>query len=63
VVDARGLLVLPGLVDAHVHFNEPGGRTGRMGGWERGAAAGGVTTVLEMPLKRPSADDHHRRVR
>ena len=43
--------LLPGLVDAHVHFNEPG-RTD----WEgfesgtRAAAAGGVTTVIDMPL-------------
>jgi len=51
VIDARGLAVLPGLVDAHVHFNEPGRADWE--GWEagtRGAAAGGVTTVLEMPL-------------
>jgi allantoinase len=51
VVDARGLTVLPGVVDAHVHFNEPG--RAEWEGWEagtRGAAAGGVTTVLEMPL-------------
>ncbi len=51
VIDATGLVVLPGVVDAHVHFNEPG-RT-EWEGWDagtRGAAAGGVTTVLEMPL-------------
>lgn len=51
VIDATGLVVLPGVIDAHVHFNEPG-RT-EWEGWEagtRGAAAGGVTTVLEMPL-------------
>ena len=51
VVDARGLVVLPGVVDAHVHFNEPGRADWE--GWDtgtRGAAAGGVTTVLEMPL-------------
>ena len=51
VIDARGLVVLPGVVDAHVHFNEPGRADWE--GWEagtRGAAAGGVTTVLEMPL-------------
>lgn len=51
VIDARGLHVLPGLIDVHVHFNEPG-RTE----WEgfatgsQAAAAGGVTTFLEMPL-------------
>lgn len=49
--DAHGLVVLPGLVDSHVHVNEPG-RTA----WEgfatatRAAAAGGVTTVVDMPL-------------
>jgi len=50
-IDARGLVILPGLVDAHVHFNEPGRADWE--GWDagtRGAAAGGVTTVLEMPL-------------
>jgi allantoinase len=51
VVDAGDRLVLPGLVDAHVHVNEPG-RTD----WEgfasatRAAAAGGVTTIIDMPL-------------
>ena len=45
------LLVLPGLVDTHVHINEPG-RTE----WEgfvtatRAAAAGGITTLVDMPL-------------
>jgi len=50
-IDARGLVIFPGLVDAHVHFNEPGRADWE--GWDagtRGAAAGGVTTVLEMPL-------------
>lgn len=45
------LVVLPGLVDAHVHLNEPG-RTD-WEGFESGtkaAAAGGVTTVVDMPL-------------
>jgi allantoinase len=51
LVDAGESVVLPGLVDAHVHVNEPG-RTE----WEgfdtatRAAAAGGVTTILDMPL-------------
>lgn len=50
-IDASGLHVLPGLIDAHVHFNEPG-RTH----WEgfasgtRALAAGGATTVFDMPL-------------
>lgn len=51
VLDAGDLLVLPGLVDTHVHVNEPG-RT-EWEGFEtatRAAAAGGVTTLLDMPL-------------
>src|ERR671938_190131 len=50
-VDLRELALLPGLVDTHVHVNEPG-RTE----WEgfatatRAAAAGGVTTIIDMPL-------------
>jgi allantoinase len=50
-IDATGLLALPGMVDAHVHFNDPG-RT-EWEGWasgSRAAAAGGTTTVLDMPL-------------
>jgi allantoinase len=51
VLDVGDLVVLPGLVDTHVHVNEPG-RTE----WEgfdtatRAAAAGGVTTIVDMPL-------------
>lgn len=51
VIDARGRVILPGAVDLHAHFNEPG-RT-HWEGWAHGsraAAAGGVTTVVEMPL-------------
>src|SRR5437016_5350822 len=51
VIDARDRVVLPGAVDLHVHFNEPG-RT-HWEGWgpgSRAAAAGGVTTAVEMPL-------------
>lgn len=50
-MDAGDSLVMPGLVDSHVHINEPG-RTE----WEgfhsatRAAAAGGVTTICDMPL-------------
>lgn len=44
-------ILLPGLVDAHVHLNEPG-RTEWEGFWTgtRAAAFGGVTTVIDMPL-------------
>lgn len=50
-VDATGLHVLPGVIDPHVHFNEPG-RTD-WEGWDSGTralAAGGATACLEMPL-------------
>ena len=45
------LVVLPGLVDSHVHINEPG-RTEWEGFWTatRAAAAGGYTTLVDMPL-------------
>lgn len=50
-VDYSPKLLLPGLVDAHVHLNEPG-RTEWEGFWTgtRAAASGGVTTVIDMPL-------------
>ncbi|KAF2195497.1 allantoinase [Zopfia rhizophila CBS 207.26] len=49
--DYSPLILLPGLVDAHVHLNEPG-RTEWEGFWTgtRAAAFGGVTTVIDMPL-------------
>ncbi|HEX8244439.1 MAG TPA: allantoinase AllB [Longimicrobium sp.] len=51
VVECGDEVLMPGLVDTHVHVNEPG-RT-EWEGWEtatRAAAAGGVTTLVEMPL-------------
>src|SRR5213075_1824568 len=50
-IDARGLTIFPWVIDAHVHFNEPG-----RADWEgfatgsRAAAAGGTTTIFDMPL-------------
>ena len=51
VVDAAGRLVLPAVVDAHVHFNDPGlpDREDFASG-TAAAAAGGVGTVVDMPL-------------
>jgi allantoinase len=49
--DLGDAVLMPGLVDSHVHVNEPG-RT-EWEGWEtatRAAAAGGVTTICDMPL-------------
>jgi allantoinase len=51
LIDFGDLVVMPGLVDSHVHVNEPG-RT-EWEGYEtatRAAAAGGVTTIVDMPL-------------
>ncbi|GAA11366.1 MULTISPECIES: allantoinase AllB [Gordonia] len=53
-IDARGLLVLPGLVDAHVHFRDPGMTYKEdFGSGSRAAAVGGVTTVFDMPNTVP----------
>lgn len=49
--DFGALILMPGIVDSHVHINEPG-RVQWEGFWTatRAAAAGGVTTVIDMPL-------------
>jgi allantoinase len=53
-IDADGLLVLPGLIDTHVHLRDPGKieREDWLTGTQA-AAAGGVTTILEMPIAIP----------
>lgn len=54
VVDVQGLHVLPGAIDVHVHFREPGYT--HKEDWETGSAAaamGGTTTVFEMPNTHP----------
>lgn len=61
VIDAKGCLVLPGLIDLHVHFRDPGQtykediETG-----SRAAARGGVTTVVTMPNTSPVIDNPDR---
>ena len=58
VIDASGLLVLPGVIDVHVHLRDPGAtykedfRSGT-----GAAAAGGVTTVFDMPNNNPPIRD------
>ena len=50
IIDAKNMLILPGLIDVHVHFREPGDtykedfKTG-----SRAAIAGGITTAIDMP--------------
>jgi dihydroorotase len=58
VIDATGKRLLPGMIDAHVHFREPGyshKETWTTG--SRSAAAGGVTTVFDQPNTDPPTVD------
>jgi allantoinase len=64
--DVGDHVVLPGLVDTHVHVNDPG-RTEWEGFWTatRAAAAGGITTLVDMPLNSipPTTTVDHLRVK
>ncbi|NBB83045.1 MAG: allantoinase AllB [Alphaproteobacteria bacterium] len=56
-IDAGGKMILPGVIDVHVHFREPGME--HKEDWLSGsqaAAVGGVTTVFEMPNTKPATD-------
>ena len=54
VVDCRGLHLLPGVIDSHVHFREPGlTHKEDLESGSRGAVLGGVTAVFEMPNTDP----------
>ncbi|WP_232829442.1 dihydroorotase family protein [Tropicimonas sp. IMCC34043] len=53
-IDATGLTVLPGLVDIHFHVRAPAyPERGTVQSETRAAAAGGVTTIFEMPISKP----------
>src|SRR5688572_5892701 len=57
VVDATGLWIVPGFVDLHVHFREPGYEYKEdIGSGLKAAAAGGFTTVCAMPNTKPVND-------
>jgi len=57
VFDARGLTVLPGLVDLHAHLREPGNEEAEtVASGCRAAARGGFTTVVAMPNTAPPVD-------
>ena len=54
IYDAGGKLLIPGVIDCHVHFREPGAtRKGDIFTESRAAAAGGVTSFMEMPNTVP----------
>jgi len=54
LVDATGKRLLPGMIDAHVHFRQPGfGHKETWASGSRSAAAGGVTTVVDQPNTDP----------
>lgn len=56
VIDARGLYLMPGVIDDQVHFREPGlTHKGEIATETRAAVAGGVTTYMEMPNTNPQA--------
>ena len=58
IIDAKNKIIIPGLIDGHVHFREPGFThkedffTGSCA-----AAAGGITTILDMPNTKPPTTD------
>jgi dihydroorotase len=57
IVDAKGLWLLPGLIDMHVHLREPG-QEGKetIASGTRAAAAGGITSMVAMPNTVPAMD-------
>ncbi len=57
-INAKGLIVAPGLIDMHVHLREPGfSHKETIESGARAAAAGGFTTVVCMPNTLPAADN------
>ncbi len=58
ILDARGLVVVPGMVDMHVHLREPGNEEEEtIASGAAAAAAGGFTSVAAMPNTDPAVDD------
>ena len=57
-IDAKGLIVAPGLIDMHVHFRDPGqSQKETIATGSRAAAAGGFSSVVCMPNTSPVADN------
>jgi len=54
IIDAKGLLLIPGVIDDQVHFREPGlTHKGDINSESRAAVAGGVTSFMDMPNTNP----------
>jgi dihydroorotase len=54
IIDATGLLLIPGVIDDHVHFREPGlTHKGDIFSESRSAVAGGITSFMDMPNTNP----------
>lgn len=54
VIDAAGMLLIPGCIDDHVHFREPGlTHKADIASESRAAVAGGVTSYMDMPNTKP----------
>jgi dihydroorotase len=54
IIDSDGKALFPGMIDAHVHFRQPGlTRKGNIFSESRAAVAGGVTSFMEMPNTKP----------
>jgi len=54
IIDATGLLLMPGIIDDHVHFREPGlTQKGDINSESKAAVAGGITSFMEMPNTNP----------
>jgi dihydroorotase len=54
VLDAAGRLLLPGMIDCHVHFRDPGlTHKGDLASESAAAVAGGVTSIMDMPNTQP----------
>jgi dihydroorotase len=59
VIDGTGLHLLPGAIDPHVHFRDPGNTEKEdLESGSRAASAGGITSFLDMPNTSPNAINH-----
>jgi len=60
IIDASGLILIPGIIDDHVHFREPGlSHKAEIATESKAAIAGGVTSYMEMPNTHPPVTNIH----